>query len=94
MLGLNEGRTMEDPKTMMAQGEEFEEFCLRACLEAQKVNAFRGDALLNELRVARESYLDGQITREQYDAALENVTRAALNITGPLEPSTEYVGYF
>lgn len=79
---------------MMHPGEDTEEFCLRACREAQKVDKVRGDFLVQQLRQARNNVFHGQNTDAWYEQHLEQVTAAAIGITGPLEPSDEYVGYF
>jgi len=85
----------QDYNAMMADGEDHEEFCLRACRTAQRVaGRTLGDPLVIALNKARWQVLDQKITHEEYAKRAAAITSEALALTGPLEPSTEYVGYF
>jgi hypothetical protein len=84
---------VEDFSAMMGEGEDLEEFALRACREAQAMDRVRGDYLVQRFFVARTRRLRGA-SEEEYDERLHSIIRHALMLTGPLKPSTEYVGYF
>lgn len=79
---------------MLGTGEDHEEFCLRACRAAQEVDAEPGEVLVKALGDSRMDVLEGRITQEAYSERLSTITQTALLITGPLEPRSEYVGYF
>lgn len=79
---------------MLGTGEDREEFCLRACRAAQEVDAEPGEVLVKALGDSRMDVLEGRIDLEEYAGRLSTITQTALMITGPLEPRSEYVGYF
>ncbi len=79
---------------MLGTGEDHEEFCLRACRAAQEVDAEPGEVLVKALGDSRKDVLEGRISQEEYAGRLSAITQKALLITGALEPSAAYVGYF
>ena len=87
---------MNEYAHMMGEGEDKEEFTyrlIRTIPIPPEFGSEGGDIYLN-FGWYRAEVLRGNLNHEQYDYLLDGLIEQLLAITGPVKPSTEFVGYF